>query len=210
MAKKIGRRQAMNGGLIRGSNPRVHTQAIGLSCRYILNHLPAINSRILKEQTLVSNNKEREENMAIRTSCCLNLSPPSSASTLPSSSTKNSQVAWFKNEKWRSQCVLGMACMVIGSVEMGGDLVSGHENLAMAREMQAVVESKENWKGPRWSDKRICPPWHQNSLETIVPENLPRPSSAHRRWPEVVGFSKNNAPAVKVIVIEGSNGCFSM
>ncbi|XP_020586119.1 uncharacterized protein LOC110028560 [Phalaenopsis equestris] len=27
----------------------------------------------------------------------------------------------------------------------------------------------------RWSDKRKCPPWHANSLENIMPENLPRP-----------------------------------
>ncbi|KAI5586524.1 hypothetical protein POPTR_006G248300v4 [Populus trichocarpa] len=144
--------------------------------------------------------------MAIRTTCRLNLSPPGSGSTLPSSSTKNSQVAWFKNEKWRNRCVLGAACMIIG-LEMGGGLVGG-EDLAMAREMQVAVESKENLNGPRWSDKRMCPPWSRNSLETIVPENLPRPS-AHRRWEEV-RFSKNNAPAVKVIVIKRSNGCFSM
>jgi len=112
----------------------------------------------------------------------------------------------FRNEKWRNRCVLGAACMIIG-LEMGGGLVGG-EDLAMAREMQVAVESKEYSKGPRWSDKRMCPPWSRNSLETIVPENLPRPS-AHRRWEEV-GFSKNNAPAVKVIVIKRSNGCFSM
>lgn len=102
--------------------------------------------------------------------------------------------------------MLGTACVIIG-LEVGCDSASG-ENLAVATEMQVVVESKENLKGPRWSDKRMCPPWTQNSLETIVPENLPRPS-AHRRW-EGVGFSKNNAPAVKVIVIKRSNGCFSL
>ncbi|KAJ6743640.1 hypothetical protein OIU85_017571 [Salix viminalis] len=136
--------------------------------------------------------------MAVRTTGCLNLSSPGSGSALPSSSAKNSQVAWFRDEKWRNRFVLGTACMIIG-LEVGCDSASG-ENLAVATEMQVVVESKENLKGPRWSDKRMCPPWTQNSLETIVPENLPRPS-AHRRW-EVVGFSKSNAPAVKVIVIK--------
>uniref|UniRef100_A0A6N2KZX2 Uncharacterized protein n=1 Tax=Salix viminalis TaxID=40686 RepID=A0A6N2KZX2_SALVM len=144
--------------------------------------------------------------MAVRTTGCLNLSSPGSGSALPSSSAKNSQVAWFRDEKWRNRFVLGTACVIIG-LEVGCDSASG-ENLAVATEMQVVVESKENLKGPRWSDKRMCPPWTQNSLETIVPENLPRPS-AHRRW-EVVGFSKNNAPAVKVIVIKRSNGCFSL
>ena len=76
----------------------------------------------------------------------------------------------------------------------------------IAKEMSIATESKS--RVARWSDKRICPPWHVNSLETIVPENLPRPS-AHRRW-EAIGFSKN-APAVEVIVIRKTrNSCFSM
>lgn len=110
----------------------------------------------------------------------------------------------LRNEKWRKQCVFGMACMIIG-LEMG-DLVSSNENLAMAKEMQLVVESKEHM-GPRWSEKRMCPPWHQNSLETIVPENLPRPL-ARRRW-EAVGYAQS-APAIKVIIKSTSNSCFSM
>ena len=76
----------------------------------------------------------------------------------------------------------------------------------IAKEMSIATESKS--RVARWSDKRICPPWHVNSLETIVPENLPRPS-AHRRW-EAIGFSKN-APAVKVTVIRKTRySCFSM
>lgn len=87
-------------------------------------------------------------------------------------------------------------------------------NLAIAKETSVAKESA-NYKYSRgvgvarWSDKRMCPPWHVNSLETIVPENLPRPS-AHRRW-EAIGFSKN-APAVKVTtgITTIRNTCFSM
>uniref|UniRef100_A0A453D8H8 Uncharacterized protein n=1 Tax=Aegilops tauschii subsp. strangulata TaxID=200361 RepID=A0A453D8H8_AEGTS len=32
----------------------------------------------------------------------------------------------------------------------------------------------------RWSDWRQCPPWHANSLENAVLENLPRPSARRR------------------------------
>ena len=41
----------------------------------------------------------------------------------------------------------------------------------------------------RWSDWRQCPPWHANSLENVVPENLPRPS-ARRRYNGVVAADK--------------------
>ncbi|KAG8375494.1 hypothetical protein BUALT_Bualt10G0105700 [Buddleja alternifolia] len=53
----------------------------------------------------------------------------------------------------------------------------------------------------RWSDKRACQPWRVNSLETIVPENLPRPS-ARRRW-EATGFSEA-APPVKAVAKSGA------
>ena len=42
-------------------------------------------------------------------------------------------------------------------------------------------------RGRRWSDRRECQPWRANSLENIVPENLPRPSE--RR-----GFNSIRAP----------------
>ncbi|KAJ9167786.1 hypothetical protein P3X46_019381 [Hevea brasiliensis] len=157
--------------------------------------------------------------MAIAASCCLNLPPPTPtsrpSSLQASSNTKNTEVAWFKNEKWRSQCVLGMACIIIG-LEM--DLAS-QGNLATAQDLRlSLVESKQIPKGHRWSDRRMCPPWRLNALETIVPENLPRPSS-RRRWEEI-GYSKNaptpapapaqaEAQAIKVIV-RSSNNCFTM
>ncbi|EEF48297.1 conserved hypothetical protein [Ricinus communis] len=155
--------------------------------------------------------------MAITTSCCLNMNipPPTSASSLPSSSSTTkptAQASWFKNEKWRSQCVLGMACMIIG-LEMD-NLVNEETNLAMAAEnSSSVVELKVKPKTRRWSDKRMCPPWRLNSLETIVPENLPRPS-ARRRW-EATGYSKIDpapAPARKVSVksIMIMDNCFTM
>lgn len=73
--------------------------------------------------------------------------------------------------------------------------------------------------GPaRWSDWRQCPQWHANSLENVVPENLPRPS-ARRRYNGVVAADKvAPAPAASPDAVlpflalrSGSGmGCFSL
>lgn len=106
-----------------------------------------------------------------------------------------------RSDKWKTGCVLGLACMIIGLE--AGDV---SKMSAVAEEIPTVTVS--NSKAARWSDKRMCPPWQANSLETIVPENLPRPS-ARRKW-EDIGFS-NNAPATKVTIArETRAGCFSM
>ncbi|KAE8690970.1 hypothetical protein F3Y22_tig00110893pilonHSYRG00822 [Hibiscus syriacus] len=142
--------------------------------------------------------------MAISTRCCLNVYPPTPnpGSDNPSLNPKGPQVAWPRDDKWRKQCALGLACMVVG-LQVGNVNTDG----AVASEIPSLaVES--NSRVTRWSDRRMCPSWQANSLETIVPENLPRPS-AHRRW-EAVGFSEN-APAIKVIVARKTiAGCFSM
>ncbi|KAK6273152.1 hypothetical protein POUND7_010235 [Theobroma cacao] len=141
--------------------------------------------------------------MAISTRCCLNVSPPTPTPgfDMSSSNKKASQVAWPRDDKWRKQCVLGVTCIIIGL--QAGNIT---DNSAIAEEVSSATES--NSKVARWSDKRVCPPWNANSLETIVPENLPRPS-AHRRW-EAIGFSKN-APAIRVkVTTKTRTNCFSM
>ncbi|KAF8402204.1 hypothetical protein HHK36_013156 [Tetracentron sinense] len=81
-----------------------------------------------------------------------------------------------KEGSWRNRCFVGMAaCMIIG-LETG--LLSG-ECHAFTEDSQIITVAEGN-KLVRWSDKRMCPPWQMNSLEIIVPENLPRPS-AHRK-----------------------------
>ncbi|XP_050363332.1 protein CHLOROPLAST VESICULATION [Argentina anserina] len=141
-------------------------------------------------------------------SCSLNQLPPPTQSSGPSSSPKTNQVlAWNKSDggSWSSRCVVGMTCVMVG-LEMSG-LGSGQSHEAIAKGMPLVMESGE--KVAKWSEKRICPKWRANELETIVPENLPRPS-AHRRW-EIVGFNTKDAPAVKIMIARrSSGGCFSM
>ncbi|XP_059275137.1 protein CHLOROPLAST VESICULATION [Lycium ferocissimum] len=145
--------------------------------------------------------------MAVSTKLCLNLSPqppPTSNNSIPPPS-KATQVSWQRKEKsWKSQCVLGMACVVIGLES--DSLIFGNEEIsAIAGDMQLHVAGKSIQK---WSEKRSCPPWNGNSLETIVPENLPRPVT-RRRWETVDYNTTQSAPEVK-LVTKNSKGCFTM
>lgn len=165
----------------------------------------------------------------MRTSCCFNLAPPNPPRSSPS---KTSQVICKnKNETsrppyWTSPCVIGAACLIIG-MEMGSASLASTrqtQNAIVAKEMayteiqRLVVDHHDDGhlvtsggtsqnKVVKWSDMRTCPPWRLNSLETIVPENLPRPS-ARRRW-EAVGYSSKEAPPVK-LVVRRTPSCFSM
>ncbi|KAJ9559162.1 hypothetical protein OSB04_013776 [Centaurea solstitialis] len=143
--------------------------------------------------------------MMTPTTCCFNLRPPAATSA----ATQPPPSAWPKREvSWRNQCVVGMACVIIGLQAEG--IVGNNHDYAIAADTKGVVESKVKGKN-RWSDKRMCPAWQLNSLETIVPEDLPRPSHK-RRW-ENVGDHLRDAPPVKsstTTVTTASNGCFSM
>ena len=100
---------------------------------------------------------------------------------------------------------MSMACLVIG-LQIGS-----FEEAAIARDMNntmpLTIVSKADHQVPRWSDKRMCPPWNLNSLETIVPENLPRPS-AHRRL-DSIHYSSKTAPVI-IITSSSNSDCFSM
>ncbi|XP_023763114.1 protein CHLOROPLAST VESICULATION [Lactuca sativa] len=141
------------------------------------------------------------------TSCCFNPRPP----TVPPATTSTSQppscVRPKKEVSWRNQCVVGMACVIIG-LQVEGIVVNNHD-YAVAIEPK-VVASKI--KGKRWSGKRICPAWQLNSLETIVPEDLPRPYH-RRRWEEIGDDLSRVAPPVKAsptTITAASSACFSM
>ncbi|XP_020242199.1 uncharacterized protein LOC109820465 [Asparagus officinalis] len=59
-----------------------------------------------------------------------------------------------------------------------------------------------------WSDQiRKCPPWHLNSLENIMPENLPRQSDRRR----TDGFVSNrSAPSVDGGAMRFNKSCYSL
>ncbi|KAK1394697.1 Histone deacetylase protein [Heracleum sosnowskyi] len=147
---------------------------------------------------------------SVSSSCCMSMKPPpssSSSSSSPSCFRQSTQVSWPRKEgSWRRHLVVGMACMII--TLQNGELnlapINEHSNVANAE--YVVVESKKG--SLQWSNQRQCQPWRINSLETIVPENLPRPS-AHRRW-EKVNHSKESAASAVKMLTNIDNKCFTM
>ncbi|KAL8166471.1 hypothetical protein V2J09_007970 [Rumex salicifolius] len=155
---------------------------------------------------------------AMSSRCCLNLSPllPDSNSIPVVKSCVSRIESDEKPYKKRNpKLVMGLTCAIIG-LEMAItpilvpniDLITHQDTVVLATEVKSYRSAKES----KWSDKRRCPSWNLNSLETIVPENLPRPS-AHRRWEAVAYDSLDHtvAPTVKtVIIVKAKTGCFSM
>ncbi|AEC07727.1 hypothetical protein AtNW77_Chr2g0244851 [Arabidopsis thaliana] len=152
--------------------------------------------------------------MAGRISCCLNLPPldSNSAQSLASLLKTTSKISCRRTEneteprKNKCSFVLGVAATVV----IGGIQINDVASVEAAVVKSPVEEMAAGVVPPRrWSDKRTCPPWLENSLETIVPENLPRPS-AHRRL-ELAGLAKGDAPPVGVVMTRvNRGGCFSV
>ncbi|XP_010417334.1 PREDICTED: uncharacterized protein LOC104703093 [Camelina sativa] len=155
--------------------------------------------------------------MAGRISCCLNLPlvDSNSAQSLSPLLKKTSHISCTTS--WRTEhlteprknnnkcsLVFGVAATVlIGAIQIS-DVASVAAALPVEDMVAGVVPPPR-----RWSDKRTCPPWLENSLETIVPENLPRPS-AHRRL-ELAGLAKGDAPPVDAVVTRvNRTACFSV
>ncbi|KAJ7958728.1 Histone deacetylase-like protein [Quillaja saponaria] len=137
--------------------------------------------------------------MAMRTGCCLNRLPPPISNHSLLNPPKKAQFSWLKTEgsqRSQKQSSIFMVCLACS--------VIGFEFNANAMDLFLVSNTKD--RDAKWSDKRTCPSWRENSLETIVPENLPRPT-ARRRW-EVVGYSKNAPPLTSAV--KRQSKCFSM
>ncbi|XP_051137802.1 protein CHLOROPLAST VESICULATION [Andrographis paniculata] len=139
--------------------------------------------------------------------CSLNLSSPPSPSNptppIPTSSQLPSSQIW--EGKWKSGCLVGLTCCAIIGLEIGS--FGAQESAAAATDLQS--ESARIVRVQRWSDRRGCQPWRANSLETIVPENLPRPS-ARRRW-EATGFHQAAPPLPAPVPAGfGAKSCFNL
>ncbi|CAN6832935.1 unnamed protein product [Brassica oleracea] len=148
--------------------------------------------------------------MAGRISCCLNLplldsnSAQSSSQRLKTTSRISRRRTEDETEPRKNKCSLPMA--LAATVVIGAIQISNVPLVEAAVVKPTVIKETAP---RRWSDKRACPPWLQNSLETIVPENLPRPSS--RRRLELAGLGKRDAPPVGAVVTRASKAaCFSM
>ncbi|XP_074313351.1 protein CHLOROPLAST VESICULATION isoform X2 [Silene latifolia] len=126
--------------------------------------------------------------MGMSTYCSLNALPPSPPHD-PGSSPPKTTLMLRSTRRKNKSVMASIAITIVIGLEVG-DLINTNMNgefNSMASEM-AIIETKLNNNNnnkrriARWSEKRICPPWHINSLETIVPENLPRRSFARSKW----------------------------
>lgn len=99
-----------------------------------------------------------------------------------------------------------MTCALIG-LEMS-NLVNhnGSEDDAHAFMMMTTMVPVVS----KWSEKRACPSWRDNSFETVVPENLPRPVT-RRRYQTVRLRSSNSKTAPSLTLpVQTNPDCFSM
>jgi len=111
----------------------------------------------------------------------------------------------------RRACAAAAACVVIATAAPGGDAALARGGAAVPRTAGDDAVAVDARAPPRWSDRRECPAWRANSLENIVPENLPRPS-ARRRFNNISATDRALAPeAVAPFLAPHSGlGCFSL
>ncbi|KAI4337358.1 hypothetical protein L6164_015786 [Bauhinia variegata] len=152
--------------------------------------------------------------MITRTICCLNLPPPPPATSKPSLPTNPPQVSLVRC--WRRQCfcvVMGVAFSLTGVdvPNFNFKLVGGNEIAIANANAQPMSRSERKVNIEKWSEKRACASWRPNSLESIVPENLPRPK-ARRRYEAVDHSGSLDAPplAAQALKHDANASCFSM
>ncbi|XP_062232201.1 protein CHLOROPLAST VESICULATION-like [Phragmites australis] len=146
-------------------------------------------------------------------SCCLRTpAPPKEASTRRLQPTPPTTLTPWSSGLRRA-CAAAAACAVMGMAD-GGDMVLARDSTVASRADGVVAAQAQARAPPRWSDRRQCPPWRANSLENIVPENLPRPS-ARRRFNSITA-EERTAPALApgavapFLALHSGMGCFSL
>jgi hypothetical protein len=82
------------------------------------------------------------------------------------------------------------------------------QDFAAAMEIRPTIGS--DTRTVRWSDKRSCPPWRQNLLENIMPENLPRPSNSRRPNSVTTRQTGGDSTVSAGKLIGFEKGCFSL
>ncbi|PUZ64665.1 hypothetical protein GQ55_3G160900 [Panicum hallii var. hallii] len=150
-------------------------------------------------------------------SCCLGpLAPPKEAATAASAARRSSSGV---PSSLRRACAAAAACAVMGMAYGGGaDMALA---LALARDGAAASRTGEVAAAvgvpraqARWSNRRQCPAWRANSLENVVPENLPR-ASARRTFSSVSISAAALAPSPDLVLLpflspRPGTGCFSL
>lgn len=142
--------------------------------------------------------------MAVPSISC-SLGPPAPVREASARLRQPSPTPWA--DGLRRACVAGAAaCVVFGTAGGSGGVA------ASAPPRDASVAA-----APRWSDRRECPPWRANSLENVMPENLPRPS-ARRRFNSVKRAPRKApalgpqavAPSPFLALRSGMDDCFTL
>lgn len=103
------------------------------------------------------------------------------------------------------------------SVTLEHEAVAKQENIMLVAMSNSIDDDDDDEHvffvggAAKWSQKRMCPSWQGNNpLETIVPENLPRPA-ARRRYEAVRSTSKVAPPlSMSVKLKTNRDSCFSM
>ncbi|KAL6609424.1 hypothetical protein ACP70R_039393 [Stipagrostis hirtigluma subsp. patula] len=138
-------------------------------------------------------------------SCCLG--PPAPPKEATAARVQPTPAPWSGG--LRRACVAAAACAVMAAAaDGGGGMALARDTASAPSAAAASVQAP-----PRWSDRRRCPPWRANSLENIVPENLPRPSG-RRPFNSVTGAE--TAPALApdavapFLALRSGMGCFSL
>ncbi|EES18729.1 hypothetical protein BDA96_09G255500 [Sorghum bicolor] len=152
--------------------------------------------------------------------CCCCLGPPAPPKESSAGARRPQAPAGVSvsSHALRRACVAAAACAMVGISGGGGGadmalaLARGGGAFASRTDVVAVSVGAARAKAPpRWSDRRQCPPWRANSLENIVPENLPRPS-APRRFDSVSASAA--APDLSAppsfLALRPGTGCFSL
>lgn len=103
------------------------------------------------------------------------------------------------------------ACAAMGMAG-GGDIALARDGASVAAWTDAMGAART--KAPaRWSERRQCPPWRANSLENVVPENLPRPPAPRRFdsvWVSAAAPDLVAPPSSALAAVRPGTCCFSL
>uniref|UniRef100_A0A0E0E6S1 Uncharacterized protein n=1 Tax=Oryza meridionalis TaxID=40149 RepID=A0A0E0E6S1_9ORYZ len=88
-----------------------------------------------------------------------------------------------------SQWVVEAAGLLTDLPRHGGGGGGGLGGGGQRGSTRARMPRRRRWGPARWSDRWQCLSWRANSLENIVPENLPR-LSAHRRFNSITAAAE--------------------
>jgi hypothetical protein len=110
--------------------------------------------------------------------------------------------------------VMGMACGGGGGGDMALALALARDGAAASRTGDVAAAVGVPRAQARWSNRRQCPAWRANSLENVVPENLPR-ASARKTFSSVSISAAALAPSPDLVLPpflspRPGTGCFSL